>query len=226
LNVVTPVALTVTDQRIAGDSIRSTVVVTKLSNLPTGNYYLRVMAVERIVTYTSPPGTNGETVFPDVFRASFPTSQGTTITTTAGTNTFYFTYKRNPVWVDSMIYTLAFVQNDDTKEVFNSGRPNNITITGSEPYSNEVSDKYELMQNYPNPFNPSTYIAFTVPKDVYVSLKVYDILGNEISTLVDGNHKAGTYNIYFDGSNLASGVYLYKLAAGDFTETKKMLMIK
>jgi len=226
MGVSTPVSISVTDQRIAGDSIKATIVLTLLSNLPSGSYYLRVMAVERIITYTSPPGSNGETVFPDVFRASFPTSQGTAISTTAGTYNHIFTYKRNSVWVDSMIYTLAFVQNDGTKEVFNSGRPNNITITGSEPYSNEVSDKYQLMQNYPNPFNPSTYIAFMVPKDVYISLKVYDILGNEISTLVDGNHKAGTYNIYFDGSNLASGVYLYKLTAGDFTETKKMLLIK
>jgi thiol-disulfide isomerase/thioredoxin len=226
LNVVTPVGLSVTDQRIAGDSIRATIVLTILSNLSSGSYFLRVMAVERIVTYTSPPGTNGETVFPDVFRASFPTSQGTAISTTAGTYNYVFTYKRNPVWVDSMIYTLAFVQNDANKEVFNSGRPNNITITGQPTYSNEVAGNFELMQNYPNPFNPSTYIAFSLPKDEYVTLKVYDLMGKEINTLVSGNHKAGIYNIFFDGSGLASGVYLYKLTAGDFTATKKMLLVK
>lgn len=224
--VPTPVSVTVTDTRIAGDTIKANIVVTLLSNLPAGNYFLRVMAIERIVSYISPPGTNGEMVFPDVFRRSFPTSQGTSISTTAGTYNFEFKYKRDPVWVDSMIYTLAFVQNDNNKEVMNSGKPSNITITGSQPYSNEVPAKFELLQNYPNPFNPSTHIAFTVPKDVYVSLKVYNILGNEITTLVDGNHKAGTYNMYFDGSNLASGVYLYKLTAGDFTQARKMLLVK
>lgn len=224
--VSTPLSVSVVDTRIAGDSIRANVTVTILSNLPSGSYYLRVMAIERIVSYTSPPGTNGEMMFPDVFRGSYPTSQGTSITGTAGTYNFMFTYYRNPVWVDSMIYTLAFVQNDATKEVMNSGKPANINITGKQTYSNEVPGQYTLMQNYPNPFNPSTYIAFTVPKDVYVSLKVYDILGNEVKTLVDGNHRAGTYNIFFDGTDLASGIYLYKLSAGDFTDTKKMMLIK
>jgi thiol-disulfide isomerase/thioredoxin len=224
--VATPLSVNVVDSRISGDSIRANVTVTILSNLPSGNYYLRVMAIERIISYTSPPGTNGEMMFPDVFRASYPTSLGTSISSTAGTYNFQFTYKRNPVWVDSMIYTLAFVQNDANHEVFNSGRPANINITGKQTYSNEIPGSFTLMQNYPNPFNPSTFIAFTVPKDVYVSLKVYDILGNEVKTLVDGNHKAGTYNIFFDGSELSSGIYLYKLRAGDFTETKKMMLVK
>lgn len=224
--VSTPLSLDVTDQRIAGDSIRSTIILTKLSNLPSGNYYLRVMAIERIVSYTSPPGTNGEMVFPDVFRESFPNSQGTSISTTAGTETHVFTYKRNPVWVDSMIFTNAFVQNDANHEVINSGRPANITITGKKTYSNEVPAKFELLQNYPNPFNPYTYIEFFMPKDANVTLKVYDILGNEVKTLVEGHQRAGTYNIFFDGSDLSSGVYLYKLSAGDFIQTKKMLLVK
>jgi hypothetical protein len=224
--VPTPLSVTVLDQRIPGDSIKATITVTILSNLPSGSYYLRVMAIERIITYPYPPGTNGESVFPDVFRHSYPTSQGTSISPNAGTYTFDFRYKRDPVWVDSMIYTLAFVQNDNNKEVLNSGRPLNITVTGKQTYSNEIPGKFELMQNYPNPFNPSTFITFTMPKDNYVTLKVYDLLGNEIKTLVDGFHKAGSYNIFFDGSELATGVYMYKLTAGDFTDTKKMVLVK
>jgi len=224
--VPTPLSVTVTDTRLAGDSIKATVVVTILSNLPSGNYYLRVMSIERIINYQYPPGSNGETMFPDVFRHSFPNSQGTLISTTAGTYNFEFRYKRCAEEVDSMLYTLAFVQNDINKEVFNSGRPANITVTGKPVYSGEVPGKFELMQNYPNPFNPSTFIMFTVPKDDYVSLKIYDMLGNEIKTLVDGNHKAGSYNIYFDGEGLASGVYFYKLTAGDFTDSKKMMLVK
>jgi thiol-disulfide isomerase/thioredoxin len=224
--VTTPLSVSVSDARIVGDSIRANVIVTKLSDLPSGTYYLRVMAVERIIKYVSPPGGNGETVFPDVFRLSVPNSTGTAITTTAGTQNFQFTYARNSVWVDSMIYTLAFVQNESTKEILNSGRPANITVTGAPVYSNEVPGTYSLLQNYPNPFNPSTYIAFTIPKEENVTLKVYDILGNEVKTLVDGRQIAGTYNIYFDGSDLSSGVYFYKLTAGSFTDTRKMSLVK
>lgn len=224
--VATPLAITVVDTRIAGgDSIKANITLTLLSNLPAGNYYLRVMAIEHMIKYETPPGSNGETQFPDVFRRSFPTSQGTSIQTTAGTYNFEFRYKKDPVWNNNEIYTLAFVQNDVNKECINSGRP--LTMpTEVIPYTNEVPSGYQLMQNWPNPFNPSTYIAFVLPKDDFVKLEVFDMLGNSIKTLVEGNHRAGTYNIFFDGEGLASGVYLYKLTTGNFTETKKMLMLK
>jgi len=224
-NVSTPVAISVVDTRIAGDSIKADITVTLLSNLPAGNYYLRVMAIEHLIKYATPPGTNGETQFPDVFRKSFPTSTGTLIQNTAGTYNFTFKYKIDPVWVNLEMYTLAFVQNDGNKEVMNSGRP--LTMpTGIKPYSNEVAGNYQLLQNFPNPFNPSTYIAFVLPKDEHVNLEVFDMLGNSVKVLVDGNHRAGTYNIFFDGEGLASGVYFYKLTAGSFTETKKMMLMK
>jgi len=85
---------------------------------------------------------------------------------------------------------------------------------------------FALGQNYPNPFNPTTNIHFSLPKDGDVSLKIYDILGNEVATVVSGNVKAGTYNAEVDASNWASGVYFYKLTAGNFVETKKMSLIK
>jgi Secretion system C-terminal sorting domain/Outer membrane protein Omp28 len=225
LGVSTPLSVNVTDLRIPGDSNRATVVVNILSNLPTGNYYLRVMTVEKKVIYTTPPGTNGETIFPEVFRKSHPNSQGTALPTTAGTYTYVFTYKMNPVWVDSMIYTIAFVQNDANKECLNSFKAID-NITGTPVYTESVPESFSLSQNFPNPFNPSTNIKFTMPKDGNVTLKVYDMIGSEVKTLVEGNHKAGIYNIYFDGSELASGVYFYRLTAGDFTETRKMILIK
>jgi hypothetical protein len=86
--------------------------------------------------------------------------------------------------------------------------------------------KYNLAQNYPNPFNPFTNIHFSVPKDGIVTLKVYDVLGNEVTTFSDGFMKAGEYNAEFDGSKLSSGVYFYKLIAGDFSSTKKMILTK
>jgi hypothetical protein len=86
--------------------------------------------------------------------------------------------------------------------------------------------KYSLEQNYPNPFNPTTNIRFTVPKDGNATLKIYDISGKEISTYLDSYIKAGSYNAPFDGSNLSSGVYYYRLTAGEFSQTKKMMLVK
>jgi hypothetical protein len=84
----------------------------------------------------------------------------------------------------------------------------------------------QLKQNYPNPFNPVTKIAFTVPITSHVKLEVYDIQGKKVSTLFDGTKRAGTHIINFDGSNLSSGVYMYKLISGEQTITKKMILMK
>ncbi|MEO8663995.1 MAG: T9SS type A sorting domain-containing protein [Ignavibacteria bacterium] len=88
-------------------------------------------------------------------------------------------------------------------------------------------DSYSLSQNYPNPFNPTTNINFSIPDQGTVSLKVYDILGNEISTLVNNERlTAGTYKVDFNGSSLTSGIYYYTLKTESFIDTKKMLLIK
>ena len=92
---------------------------------------------------------------------------------------------------------------------------------------------FKLFQNYPNPFNPTTKIKYTIPvgtsrRDgtVSVQLRVYDVLGNEIATLINEEKPAGIYEVEFDGTNLTSGIYFYKMQAGDFLETKKMLLLK
>jgi uncharacterized lipoprotein YddW (UPF0748 family) len=89
-----------------------------------------------------------------------------------------------------------------------------------------IPSKFMLEQNYPNPFNPTTSIEFSVPSSEYVSLKVYDVLGNEITSLVNENKAAGNYIVDFNASSLSSGVYFYKISAGNYTETKKMMIIK
>ncbi|AFH50630.1 5'-Nucleotidase domain protein [Ignavibacterium album JCM 16511] len=89
-----------------------------------------------------------------------------------------------------------------------------------------VVTNYALEQNYPNPFNPSTKIKFQLPKNDFVTLKVYDILGNEVTTLVNEEKAQGRYEINFDASNLSSGVYIYKIKAGEFVSSKKMLLLK
>jgi len=99
-----------------------------------------------------------------------------------------------------------------------TGTGNNSALT--------IPDSYQLSQNYPNPFNPSTKINFTIPVNGQVSLKVYNILGKEVMSLVNDVITAGRHEITFDGSNLNSGTYFYRLQSGNFVETKKMLLVK
>ncbi|MCL6495819.1 MAG: T9SS type A sorting domain-containing protein [Ignavibacterium sp.] len=86
--------------------------------------------------------------------------------------------------------------------------------------------EFKLFQNFPNPFNPNTRIAYSIPQDVQVTLKVYDLLGNEIQTLVDEPQQQNYYEVQFNAENLSSGVYFYQLKAGDFIQTKKMVLLR
>jgi hypothetical protein len=102
----------------------------------------------------------------------------------------------------------------------------NKLVTGVKLANNTLPAKYSLEQNYPNPFNPSTIINYAIPQSGNVTLKVYNILGQEVASLFEGFQKAGSYTTNFDASKLASGVYFYRLQAGQFNATKKMLYLK
>jgi hypothetical protein len=94
---------------------------------------------------------------------------------------------------------------------------------------NEISSfphQHSLSQNYPNPFNPTTIIRYQIPELSFVTIKVYDVLGNKIITLVNEEKPIGNYEVEFDAINLPSGIYFYRLQAGSFIETKKMVLIK
>jgi hypothetical protein len=117
-----------------------------------------------------------------------------------------------------------------------SYRLKQIDLDGKYKYSNEIniefgsalsqSTKYDLSQNYPNPFNPVTTITYSLPFDGLVSLKVFDVLGKEVTTLVNENKKAGRYVVMFDGSRLASGVYIGKMISAHYTSSIKMIIMK
>jgi len=117
----------------------------------------------------------------------------------------------DPVWVEANILIVSV---EDEKD------------------NNSIPASFSLSQNYPNPFNPTTKIKFTIlsvetsRRDVFTTLKVYDILGNEVATLVNEEKPAGSYEIDFDGTKISSGVYIYKLKAGLFTDAKKMILLK
>ena len=100
------------------------------------------------------------------------------------------------------------------------------TTTTGMHNSEEIPDGYVLGQNYPNPFNPVTIIKYSIPRSSHISLKVFDVLGNEIATIVNGMKQAGNYAVSFNGKSLASGVYVYQLKADGFTGTKKFVLLK
>ena len=101
-----------------------------------------------------------------------------------------------------------------------------ITTSILKKDSTDMPTHFILGQNYPNPFNPTTEISYSIPKDETVTLKVYDILGREVATLVDEEKSAGTYTVEFDGNRLSSGTYYYCFQAGNFVENKKMILLK
>ena len=117
-------------------------------------------------------------------------------------------------------FGLFFALGDGTVGQFPEG------VTSIDNISGVTPSNYSLEQNYPNPFNPSTTINFTIQNSEFVTLKVYNILGSEVATLVNENLSAGAYTFNFDAQSLASGIYLYELNAGNFREIKKMNLLK
>ena len=107
-----------------------------------------------------------------------------------------------------------------------------VDLDGTYKYSDEVNIEvsqpleYSLEQNYPNPFNPSTIIKYSIPEDGVVKLAVYNLLGEEVTNLVNTQQKAGRYEVVFDASGFASGVYIYRLESNSYSSIKKMLLIK
>jgi len=91
---------------------------------------------------------------------------------------------------------------------------------------NTINPEFRLSQNYPNPFNPSTTINYSIPVDGFVQIRVFDMLGKEVKTLVNEFRRKGNYEARFDGANLASGVYFYRIQCGSNIQTKKMIFQK
>jgi hypothetical protein len=92
--------------------------------------------------------------------------------------------------------------------------------------TNNLPTNYSLEQNYPNPFNPITRIMWNIPSDDFVTIKVFDLLGKEIATLMNNFLRAGNHSLFFEASSLASGVYFYQMKTSKFTDSKKMVLIK
>jgi polyhydroxybutyrate depolymerase len=131
-----------------------------------------------------------------------------------------------PGW-KAVIPALGLTNRDinGSQEIWNFVKNFDIVVGVSEKHQT-IPNNFSLSQNYPNPFNPSTTIKYQIPELSFVILKVYDVLGNEIATLVNEEKTAGTFEITWYAENLSSGVYFYRLQAGSFVETKKMILMK
>jgi hypothetical protein len=99
-------------------------------------------------------------------------------------------------------------------------------VLGIDEKSSGTPIAFKLNQNYPNPFNPTTTIDYIIPSDSKVEMVVYNMLGQKVRTLVNGYEKAGTNSVNFDGSNLSSGIYFFRLTSGNNTQNRKMLLLK
>ncbi len=143
-----------------------------------------------------------------------------------------------PVGLEFLSYYAKFIKLDTSGNIYIIGNADGYNTgmdlvivkysnnTGIKKIIGEIPDKYILFQNYPNPFNPTTTIKYALPKNEFVKLVIFDILGREIQTLINEKQSPGTYEITFNASQYPSGVYFYKLTTEGFSETKKMILLK
>lgn len=219
------------------------VTFTPTENL-TGNYFVNYILTEDNIIYgqtsnnTCSPGTtyfptyDHDHVVKEMINGDFGEAINTGGTWNQGqaiTKTLNYTVPAGIEFSNAFVNYLVYKQDGILSSQSHVGVAEAVDIdgpTGISNISNEVADGYSLSQNYPNPFNPQTNITFMIPNDGNVTLKIYNALGTEITTLMNGFLKKGLYKAEFDGKELASGIYFYQLKAGNFTGTKKMVLNK
>ncbi|HMS34002.1 MAG TPA: T9SS type A sorting domain-containing protein [Ignavibacteria bacterium] len=178
---------------------------------------------------TAPPGANywpdGASVVAGGSSVLYRYLNHTIADTVAGIGNVQPGYVVATIFQDPRYFTGGF--SNVFSALVNWARANGGLITGNGSNASlTIPDNYNLSQNYPNPFNPSTKINYTIPKSGLVTLKVYDLLGKEVASLVNEVVNAGSHEVSFNASNLSSGTYFYRIKVGDFVETKKMSLLK
>ncbi len=203
----------------------------------TGQYKVNYVIKENNLVYPQTgnsycPG-NSNAVHDDVVRNMVNGSSGENVNTgTWNVNQTYpltFTTTLDNAWIAGNCKFDIFIYKDNgslnVSEV-QQGLSSTFQIVGINQNGTTIPQKYELSQNYPNPFNPVTNVHFSIPKSGNISFKIYNSVGQLVSTYFEGFIEAGNYNADIDASKFASGIYFYTLSSSDFTETKKMMLVK
>ena len=152
-------------------------------------------------------------------------SSGTILRTTNGGTTWVLQSSGTTETLNGV----SFTDSDNGTVVGNGGtilRTTTGGVVSVDEKDNEIPTEYLLSQNYPNPFNPNTTINYAVKERGFVQLKVYDVLGNEVATLVNEEKQLGNYSVSFSKNNLPSGVYVYSLLVNNFVQNRKMILLK
>lgn len=211
----------VTDQGGLSDSMSVSITVTNVNRAPS---FTAEPANNTVV-----PVHNVPVYYTFQYQASDPDGDTLTFSLVSGPGTISATgfYSWAPVPEQAGQPYVVTVQVSDGAATVTSTRTLKVadTVTGIDDRT-DVPTKYELNQNYPNPFNPTTTIEFALPQASHVRLTIYNVLGQEVTTLIDRSMGAGYHSVNFNASNLNTGMYLYKIEAGSFVSVKKMLLIK
>ncbi len=202
--------------------------ITKTGEVAANDLAISFVVVEDIIYQ----GNNGISDHKNVMRA-ISNINGEPFTANLNeTVTLSHTFANNNDWNTNNLKVAVYIQSSSGKEVYQSEiiDYNSFTVTGLEE-ENNLPTEFALEQNYPNPFNPSTTIKYSIPaiknrSAVAVRLKVYDVLGREVATLVNGKQAPGNYSATFNASGVPSGIYFYKLTAGNFSQVRKMIFVK
>ncbi len=204
--------------------------VIRSGDIPDNDLVIQFVIVEDL-NYT---GRNGISHHENVMRKMIDGAFGSAFTININeTKEIEKEVTLHPDWIKDSLKVVVFIQSDANKTVYQSAIINYSQLNDPTDIGTETNlpGEFSLEQNYPNPFNPSTTINYQLPEENFVTLKIYNLIGKEISTLVNGKQQAGSYNITFKASDLPSGIYFYKLVAinsmgKEIVQTKKMTLIK
>lgn len=207
---------------LSGNSLTISGTTTSLVQFNSGTMKVHVALIEDPITYSSAPGTNGETVFPQVLRKLFPNASGTTIgTPTDGqVNTFNFTYTVPSSLVTNNLFVVVFVQDNATKEVHQAYV--SAVTTGINDEASAVSS----LGIYPNPLTDNATVAFELKSQEHVSVNIYNMLGELVYTVDKGELQQGEHTLNIDASGLTSGMYYLDLVTGNSRTTRKISIAK
>jgi len=202
--------------------------LTRSSDIPDNDLVIHFVVVENLYY----AGQNGITNHKHVMRKMLPTPNGQTFSINLNeTINIPQTIDLDPIWDVDSLSVVVFVQSISSKTVYQSATISYNELNVTDIKNEELlPSEFKLEQNYPNPFNPTTLISYQLPVSSNVTLKVYDVLGNEVATLVNDYNPAGNYEVKFIPSSIkhqpSSGIYFYTLTAGNYFQTKKMILLK